>query len=72
MVENCLSTELFSGEGIHQGDNGAIRGNSNATLKMLEGELILLLLMSCNIATPDLCCETLEYEVRGLCTIHSY
>ena len=54
MEENCSSTELFSGEGTHQEDSVAIRGSSNATLKMLEGELILLWLTSCNIVTPDL------------------
>ena len=54
MEESCSSTELFSGEGTHQEDSVAIRGNSNATLKMLKGELILLWLTSCNIATLDL------------------
>lgn len=42
MEESCSSTELFSGEGTRQEDSVAIHGNSNATLKMLKGELILL------------------------------
>ena len=63
MGENCSNNELFSGEGIHQEDNEAIHGSSNATLKMLKGGLILQWLMSCNIATPDLHCVTVGYKI---------
>jgi hypothetical protein len=63
MIGNCWDTELFSGEGIHQVDSGAIRGNSNATLKMLKEELILLWLTSCNIATLDLWLEKVGYMI---------